>query len=83
MSPSRWSTVSAEPERALAPTLPGFLARTANATSPERDVRILVVLQPDGGNDGINTVVPFKDDWYAKHRKALRLGAAMKATHRS
>jgi uncharacterized protein (DUF1501 family) len=58
---------------ALAPTLPGFLARTAHAASPEKDGRILVVVQLDGGNDGINTVVPFKDQGYAKYRKAIRL----------
>jgi uncharacterized protein (DUF1501 family) len=27
----------------------------------------------EGGNDGINTVVPFADEGYAKHRKVLRL----------
>ena len=58
---------------ALAPTLPSFLARTAHAAPPEKDGRILVVLQLDGGNDGINTIVPFKDEGYAKYRKALRL----------
>src|SRR5579884_1713728 len=58
---------------ALAPTVPAFLARTARAARPERDGRILVVVQLDGGNDGINTVVPFKDDGYARHRKAIRL----------
>ena len=58
---------------ALAPTLPGFLARTATPPVPEKDGRILVVVQLDGGNDGINTVVPFKDDGYAKYRKAIRL----------
>jgi uncharacterized protein (DUF1501 family) len=31
------------------------------------------VIQLDGGNDGINTVVPFKDEGYAKHREILRL----------
>src|SRR5579872_2352081 len=59
----------------LAPAVPGFLARTARAAKPERDGRVLVVIQLDGGNDGINTVVPFEDDGYAKHRKALRLPA--------
>ncbi len=58
---------------ALAPTVPGFLARTARAAAPERDGRVLVVVQLDGGNDGINTVVPFADEGYARHRKALRL----------
>jgi uncharacterized protein (DUF1501 family) len=58
---------------ALAPAVPGFLARTARAAQPAREGRVLVVIQLDGGNDGINTVVPFADEGYAKHRKALRL----------
>ena len=58
---------------ALAPTVPTFLAQTARAAKVERDGRVLVVIQLDGGNDGINTVVPFADEGYAKHRKALRL----------
>jgi uncharacterized protein (DUF1501 family) len=58
---------------ALAPDVPAFLARTARAAVPQRDGRVLVVIQLDGGNDGINTVVPFADEGYARHRKALRL----------
>jgi uncharacterized protein (DUF1501 family) len=58
---------------ALAPTIPGFLARTARAAEPQRDGRVLVVIELNGGNDGINTVVPFADEGYAKHRKTLRL----------
>jgi uncharacterized protein (DUF1501 family) len=58
---------------ALAPTIPAFLAHTARATVPARDGRLLVVIQLDGGNDGINTVVPLKDVGYAKHRRVLRL----------
>ncbi len=58
---------------ALAPTVPGFLAQTARAAKTERDGRVLVVIELSGGNDGINTVVPFADEGYAKHRKALRL----------
>jgi len=57
----------------LAPTIPGFLAQTARAAEPLRDGRVLVVIQLDGGNDGINTVVPFADEGYAKHRTVLRL----------
>lgn len=61
---------------ALAPAVPGFLAATARAAPPLRDGRVLVVVQLDGGNDGINTIVPFRDEGYARHRKALRLDAA-------
>jgi uncharacterized protein (DUF1501 family) len=58
---------------ALTPAVPAFLARSLAAAPPERDGCILVVVQLDGGNDGINTVVPFADEGYAKHRKQLRL----------
>ncbi len=58
---------------ALAPTVPAFLARSLRAAAPQRDGRVLVVVQLSGGNDGINTVVPFKDEGYIKNRKALRL----------
>jgi uncharacterized protein (DUF1501 family) len=58
---------------ALAPSVPGFLANTARAAVPQRDGRVLVVVELNGGNDGINTVVPFADEGYAKHRKTLRL----------
>jgi uncharacterized protein (DUF1501 family) len=60
---------------ALAPTVPGFLVQTARAAEPARDARVLVLIQLDGGNDGINTVVPFADEGYARHRTALRLPA--------
>jgi uncharacterized protein (DUF1501 family) len=60
---------------ALTPTVPCFLAATARAAEPARDSRLLVVVQLNGGNDGINTVVPFTDEGYAKYRKVLRLPA--------
>ncbi len=63
------------PVISLAPTVPGFLARTARAAAAEKDGRVMVVIQLDGGNDGINTVVPFRDEGYAKHRRQLRLPA--------
>jgi uncharacterized protein (DUF1501 family) len=58
---------------ALAPTVQGFLAQTARAARPESDGRMLVVIELSGGNDGINTVVPYADEGYAKYRKHLRL----------
>jgi uncharacterized protein (DUF1501 family) len=73
---TRRDVLRALPLISLAPTVPGFLARTARAAAPEKDGRVLVVIQLDGGNDGINTVVPFGDEGYARHRKALRLPTA-------
>jgi len=39
------------------------------------DSNILVILQMAGGNDGLNTLVPHGNDFYAKSRVRLRLGA--------
>ncbi len=59
----------------LAPTVPGFLCRAAAAADQQPAVRdtVLVVLQLSGGNDGLNTVVPYADDVYARSRNTLRL----------
>jgi uncharacterized protein (DUF1501 family) len=58
---------------ALAPAVPGFIARLAGAATAEQDGRLVVVIQLDGGNDGLNTVVPFGDEAYARNRPALKL----------
>lgn len=59
----------------LAPTVPGFLCRAAVAADQQPAVRdtTLVVLQLSGGNDGLNTIVPYADDVYARSRNTLRL----------
>ncbi len=57
---------------ALAPTVPAFLRSALGATNGPED-RILVVVQLSGGNDGLNTVVPFRDDGYLRNRNELRL----------
>jgi uncharacterized protein (DUF1501 family) len=58
-------------------SIPGFLARSAHALEGERTARperILVVLELDGGNDGLNTVVP-RDDVYYRSRPRLSIAA--------
>lgn len=59
----------------FAPTVPNFLIRSLMAAAPRRDDRdtVLVVVQLSGGNDGLNTVVPYGDDEYARNRPTLRL----------
>jgi uncharacterized protein (DUF1501 family) len=63
---------------ALGGGVPDFLARTAVAAATNRDARdtVLIVVQLAGGNDGLNTVVPYGDDGYGRNRATLRLPAA-------
>ena len=55
--------------------VPAFLGRTAHAAPaagrPGGKDSVLVVLQLTGGNDGLNTVIPFADPEYAKLRPTL------------
>ena len=71
---------------ALSWTVPAFLANTFTAlqsqaadsaiqTATGKDGTILVVLQMAGGNDGINTVVPYADDNYRRARPRIGLPA--------
>ena len=56
-------------------TVPTFLGKTALAV-PRADQKgakdtVLVVVQLTGGNDGLNTVIPFKNPDYYKYRPTI------------
>ncbi len=61
--------VGGAPVRAMAPT---SLVSALSRVETER-VRVLVQLQ--GGNDGLNTVVPYRNDLYGAARPTLALGS--------
>jgi uncharacterized protein (DUF1501 family) len=57
---------------------PSFLVNSARAATPapQKDRSVLVLVQLAGGNDGLNTVVPFADPNYYRLRPTLGLPAA-------
>ena len=70
---------------ALSWTVPAFLANTFSALHAQtagqatqvvtgRDSTILLILQMAGGNDGLNTVVPYSNDHYHRARPKIGLG---------
>ncbi len=60
---------------ATSAAVPAFLKQTAFAAAEKAATsdRVLVVLQLTGGNDGLNTVVPFTDKTYRRLRPKLQL----------
>jgi uncharacterized protein (DUF1501 family) len=55
----------------LGTVVPRFIAETARAAEAGKDT-VLVVVEMTGGNDGLNTVIPYADDLYHKFRPTLR-----------
>lgn len=54
--------------------VPAFLrGYTPRRLYNSRSEKILVVVQLSGGNDGLNTVVPFRNDLYYQHRPSLAI----------
>lgn len=57
----------------MTPSVPQFMTQ-ASAASHSKNDNLLVVIQLSGGNDGLNTVVPFGDEEYYKNRFTLAVG---------
>ncbi|MHC4956246.1 MAG: DUF1501 domain-containing protein [Planctomycetota bacterium] len=57
---------------AAAMALPTLFSRAVFAA--EKSDRVLVLIQLDGGNDGLNTVIPYGDDAYFNARPSLGIG---------
>ncbi|MGB9687729.1 DUF1501 domain-containing protein [Thermogutta sp.] len=53
--------------------IPAVLAQTGSRLAQGNDETILVAIQMAGGNDGLNTVVPYEDDHYHRQRPTLAL----------
>jgi uncharacterized protein (DUF1501 family) len=72
------STLGASSLLSTSATVPWLVGRTAAAvdrkgSSRSAGDRVLVVVQLTGGNDGLNTVIPYADDLYRKNRIALNI----------
>src|SRR3954463_14584596 len=59
---------------ALAQGVPQFLLSASAHAAAASGETVLVVIQLSGGNDGLNTVIPFADDAYRKGRPSLAVG---------
>src|SRR5947208_14751249 len=53
-------------------TVPSVLAQASKSVSANPTARIPVVFGWFGGNDGLNTIVPYGDPLYSKHRPTIR-----------
>ena len=75
-----------DPWGALSWTVPSFVAQTFSALHAQadgaltqvttgKDGPILVLIQLAGGNDGLNAVVPYTNDYYFKARPTIGIPA--------
>ncbi|MDO7172014.1 DUF1501 domain-containing protein [Mariniflexile sp. AS56] len=53
--------------------VPSFVKAFEQVASSELGYKRLVIIQLSGGNDGLNTVIPFRNDLYYKERPTLSI----------
>lgn len=69
------TTLRASAVLSIGAAAPRFLLKAAAAEAEPSADTVLVVVQLSGGNDGLNTVIPFGDDVYRKSRPKLAVPA--------
>lgn len=57
--------------------MPNFLKAMTFDEALEQDQKILIVLQFTGGNDGLNTIIPVRNDIYFKERSAIAINNSL------
>ncbi len=67
------AAVGAPAALSLGSVAPAFLRRAAAADPTPGADQVLVVVELSGGNDGLNTIVPYDNDEYGRLRKTLRM----------
>jgi len=60
--------------------VPPVLAQASRAVAANPTGKILVVFEWFGGNDGLNTVVPYGDANYYRHRPTIGLASSAAST---
>ncbi|MDF2850821.1 MAG: twin-arginine translocation pathway signal [Sphingobacterium multivorum] len=60
--------------------LPNFLKAMSWPEALERGNKVLVILQLSGGNDGLNTIVPIRNDIYFRERQTIAVDNALALT---
>ena len=60
--------------------LPNFLKAMSLHEALKRGQKVLVILQLSGGNDGLNTIVPMRNDIYFRERQTIAVDNALTLT---
>lgn len=60
--------------------MPNFLKSMAFPKALDKENRILVILQLSGGNDGLNTIIPTRNDIYFREREMIAIKDSLRLT---
>lgn len=71
MAVTRRDFIKASGVLSLGATVPEFLVRSCMAKARGDSDRVLVIVELNGGNDGLNTLIPYGDDEYGRNRPTI------------